>query len=432
MYESTAVYYPFHFPLAPASAYGCWIEDVDGNRFLDLTCMAGAATLGHNSRVMGEFVRWSDRLTTTLDYPTEPRVAFLAQLSEYLAKVLHERVKIHLTGPTGASAVEAALKLCRYKAKRSTILSFYGSYHGMSAGASAVSDLPKVRIAPEFGDTIFVDFPHCLCCPKGNLSPCTSRRLEQVKVAIRDAAAQNRPVAGAIIEPVQGEGGTIPVADGFLEHLQPLLSAANAFVIADEVQSGFGRTGRLFAFEHTSARPDVIVFSKGVSGVGAPMAGIAFKESLDGWPPGALTGTFRGFVPAFASAAAALDLLINSDLMQSVSSTSVRVDERLRRTLSNCCHCGEVRSAGYMFAVDIIHNSAARDPFPELASAIAYELFSRGVLVEIGGTSNNVIRLLPPLTIDAEILAEGVDIVVDAVLACSAKQSSTTRTYRQG
>ena len=256
VHESSGIYYPRRFPLAPAVARECWIEDVDGNTFLDLTCMAGAVTLGHQPAVMEDFLSCARVLTTTLDFPTEARVKFLNALGTYLTRVLSESVKIHLTGPTGTDAVEAALKLCRFKTGKTTILSFDGSYHGMSVGAAAVSDLPRQAIVPRPRGALFAPFPNCYRCPEGMMrANCSFECLGKVAGILERTRGTDNAIAAAIIEPVQGEGGSIPLPDGYLFELHALLKHYDALLVVDEVQSGFGRAGRLFAFENTSTCP---------------------------------------------------------------------------------------------------------------------------------------------------------------------------------
>jgi diaminobutyrate-2-oxoglutarate transaminase len=418
--ESSGVSYPRLFPLVPSRAEGEWIEDVDGNIFLDFTSMAGVATLGHSPQFLNEFIDAAGKIMTTLDYPTVARVNFLEVLHNLLNQKFGEEMKIHLTAPTGENAVEAALKLCRLMTGSSTIISFTGSYHGMSAGAAAISDLPKSpRLAPALTTpSRFVPFPNCCRFPVGlERTKCNLSCLDYVEKAINEIDKEGERFAGAIIEPVQGEGGTVPAPVEYLKELQHLINRRGGLLIVDEVQTGFGRTGYTFAWERVGVAPDILVFSKGVSGVGAPMAGIAFKESLNGWPSGSHIGTFRGFVPAFASAVRALTFLEQTPVLEYVRRNGQEMETFLKQNLAELSNCGEVRAAGYMFGIEIVRDTISKEPDANAARAIAQELFSQGIIVEIGGAYQNVVRMLPPLITEPGTLRYGMEAIVSVIRA---------------
>lgn len=420
MYESTGLLYPGRHPFAPARSFDCWIEDVDGNLFLDLTGMAGVAILGHNAQPMEEFLSCANRLMTTLDFPTDDRVALLRDLSECVDQYFEGGAKIHLTAPTGSDAVEAALKLSRFLTKRDAILAFENSYHGTSIGAAAVSDLPKPKLVASTVPTFFAPYPYCYRCPLGLTHPsCRLECIGEVEKAIELARAQKSTIAAAIIEPVQGEGGTIPAPEGYLDQLHTVLKKRGILLIVDEIQTGFGRTGKLFACGHSNLQPDIMTFSKGASGVGAPLAGIAFRRALDGWPAGSHVGTFRGFVPAFAAARRTLEILVKSAILDDVNALSAGATALAKEKLSGCPNVGDIRSRGLMFGIEVVKDCVTRAPFPQLASQILRHLFLAGILVELGGACENVIRLLPPLNVDSEVLAFGIESIAQAFSACS-------------
>ncbi len=407
--ESSAISYPTRYPLVPKIAKGSFIEDVDGNIFLDFFTMAGALPLGHNPPELRTFNRASQSLTTTLDFPTQDRVNFLSAIQQQAALILRENAVIHLSGPTGTDAVEAALKLARWKTGNEVILSFTGAYHGMTAGSSAVTfgTSPTTWRTPRQSSE-FLKFPR------------TADEAEQV---LRDAddtltrlTREGKKVAAAIIEPIQGEGGSVVPPENFLARLVEILHNHGALVIADEVQCGFARSGYFFASEgFPGFHPDILVFSKAASGVGAPLGGIAFTSKLNGWPIGSSIGTFRGFVPAFASGAKTIEKLSDPTFLSEVTKKGAWALGKLKSELSDSKVVKSIQGRGLMMGIEIV-NPLTAQPDTKRALAIAQSIFRHGVIVEIGGINDNVIRLLPPLNIKQSDLETGIKIIESVVL----------------
>ena len=221
-YESTGVTYPGLFPLVPARAEGEWIEDVDGNVFLDMTSMAGVLNLGHSPQHVKTFTDTATCLMTTLDFPSIPRIAFLASFTDTLRHVFSGEICIHMTSPSGADAVEAALKLCRWNKPGGIVAAYKGSYHGMSAGAAAMSDLPKQpRLSPPLSEpTPFLPYPFCFRRPLNlRRESCNVACLDEVKHLLERLANRGERLGGVIIEPIQGEGGSVPAPREYMRGL---------------------------------------------------------------------------------------------------------------------------------------------------------------------------------------------------------------------
>lgn len=402
--ESSGVSYPRLLPLVPSVVEGPWIEDVDGNVFLDFVSMAGSLPMGHNENLGKTFRLHSERIMTTLDYPTEARLRFLSRLRDAVRARLSWDVICHLTGPTGANAVEAALKLAAWKTGKRQFLFLEGSYHGMSAGAASVSDIrspalpsPKT-IRPV---TRVVAFPSDAQSVEDSV-----RATEKLIVGLNQ---KRNGVAALILEPVQGEGGVRPLPDGYLKALQRMLRKHEVLLIVDEVQTGFGRCGRLFAIEDYGVKPDILTFSKAASGIGAPLAGIAFSRGMNGWPSGSHIGTFRGFSPAFASGEQFLKILLGSKLLEQVVRNGAVLLKSLQDGLQSSSIVGEIRGRGYLIGIDIVHDGRADAVGTR---NIVKRLFERGLITEIGGTQGNVIRLLPPLNVTREQLRIALEILI--------------------
>lgn len=404
--ESSGVSYPRLLPLVPRVVEGPWIEDVDGNVFLDFVSMAGSLPLGHNENLGSTFRLHSERIMTTLDYPTEARLRFLRRLRDTIRARLSWDVVCHLTGPTGTNAVEAALKLAAWKTGKRKFLFLEGSYHGMTAGAASVSDIrsPALPSSKNLRPVTRVAFPGDRQSVETSV-----RATEKLIVGLNK---KRNGVAALILEPVQGEGGVRPLPDGYPKALQRMLRKHEVLLIVDEVQTGFGRCGRIFAIEDYGVTPDILTFSKGASGIGAPLAGIAFSHGMNGWPSGSHIGTFRGFSPAFASGEQFLRILSGSKLLQHVVHNSAVFLKSLRDGLKTSSIVGEIRGRGYLIGIDIVRDGSADSVGTR---NIVKRLFERGLITEIGGTQGNVIRLLPPLNVTREQLGIALEILINTL-----------------
>ncbi len=417
--ESSARSYARSFPIVPVRADGMTVVGADGRSYLDCLSGAGTLALGHNHPVVVEAIHKvlaSGAPLHVLDLGTPVKDDFTTALFDTLPPGLD---RIHFCGPSGADAVEAALKLTRIATGRSGVMAFTGAYHGMTAGALAVTANTEFKTGPAL-DVTRAPFPYPYRCPfgiGGTMGAEISARY--VETLLTDPHSGVVPPAAMIVEPVQGEGGVIPAPDGWLRELRRITADQAVPLIVDEVQTGVGRTGTFWAVEESGVIPDVMVLSKAIGG-SLPLAVIVYRAELDVWPPGAHTGTFRGNQLAMAAGAATLRHVAAEGLADRARIVGDRIIAELRG-ISRCA--GDVRGKGLMIGLEIVEPDAcpdalgARPAAPHLARAVRAECLARGLMVELGGRHDAVVRLLPPLTITDEEAASVVDRLGDALAA---------------
>src|SRR4051794_23672752 len=354
--ESNARTYPRHFPFAVAEASGSYIRDLDGNVFIDFLSGAGVLSLGHNHpELVAAATEQMGIFTHGLDMPSPPKDAFTEAQLSMLPAGMRDRMKIQFCGPTGANAVDAALKLCKPATGRGGIVSFQGGFHGSSHAAMAVTGNvgQKRPITNGMPGVSFFPFSSCSRCPLA-LDPetCQTNCVSFLERALRDPNGGLELPAAVIMEMVQGEGGVIPARKEFVQRVRRLTRELNIPLVVDEVQTGCGRTGTWFAFEAYDIEPDVIVASKALSGMGQPVAIIIYDERLDRWAPGAHTGTFRGNQLAFAAGAEAVRIVRRDDVLGNVLARGRQID-RLLAPLQDLPWVREVRGVGLMWGVEL-------------------------------------------------------------------------------
>ncbi|MFI2372321.1 diaminobutyrate--2-oxoglutarate transaminase family protein [Streptomyces sp. NPDC018833] len=427
--ESAARTYARSLPIVPVRARGLTIEGADGHRYLDCLSGAGTLALGHNHPVVLEAIRKvldSGAPLHILDLATPVKDAFTTELFATLPPQFAADARIQFCGPAGTDAVEAALKLVRTATGRSGILAFTGAYHGMTAGAlDASGGATGVRVTR-------LPYPHDYRCPFGiggeRGAELTARWTENL---LDDPKGGTPAPAGMILEPVQGEGGVIPAPDEWLRRMRRITSARSIPLIADEVQTGVGRTGTFWAVEHSGIVPDVMVLSKAIGG-SLPLAVILYRSELDTWQPGAHAGTFRGNQLAMAAGAATLAYVRENRLADRAATLGARMLSRLQGLAAAHPCIGDVRGRGLMIGVELVDpDSTAPDaivppPAPELAATVQRECLNRGLIVELGGRHSAVVRLLPPLTLTDEQAVAVLDRFADALAA--AERSTRRRT----
>ncbi|MEZ0108097.1 diaminobutyrate-2-oxoglutarate transaminase [Catenulispora sp. EB89] len=408
--ESAARTYARHLPIVPVRAQGSWITGADGRDYLDCLSGAGTLALGHNHPVVVAAIRQvldSGAPLHVLDLATPVKDDFTSALLEALPPELAADCRVHFAGPTGADAVEAAVKLARTATGRRGVFAFTGAYHGMTAGALALTGANAVRDPAGAGDAFLtrLPFPHPYRCPfglGGTLGEGASAAY--VRTLLSDPQSGTAFPAAVVVEPVQGEGGVVPAPDAWLRSLRAATAEHGVPLIADEVQTGFGRTGALFGVDHAGVVPDVMVLSKAVGG-GLPLAVVVYRAELDRWSEGAHTGTFRGDQLAMAAGAATIRHILAEGLAARAASLGERLMGRLTRYQARHPLVGQVRGRGLMLGMEIVDPAAEPDalgafpPAPTTARRLRAELLARGVIAELGGRHGAVLRLLPPLTL---------------------------------
>ncbi|MFE9631243.1 diaminobutyrate--2-oxoglutarate transaminase family protein [Streptomyces sp. NPDC006463] len=413
--ESAARTYARSLPIVPVRARGLTIEGADGRRYLDCLSGAGTLALGHNHPVVLEAIRKvldSGAPLHVLDLATPVKDAFTTELFANLPPQLAADARIQFCGPAGTDAVEAALKLVRTATGRSGLLAFTGAYHGMTAGALAASGgAQDVRVTR-------LPYPQDHRCPFGIGGPEGAELGARWAENLLDDPKGGVPApAGLIVEPVQGEGGVLPAPDAWLRRMREITEARGIPLIADEVQTGVGRTGAFWGVDHAGVVPDVMVLSKAIGG-SLPLAVIVYRAGLDIWTPGAHAGTFRGNQLAMAAGAATLAFVRENRLAERAAALGESMLTALRGLASAQPCIGDVRGRGLMIGVELVDpdtGSAA----PALAAAVRQECLDRGLIVELGGRHNAVVRLLPPLTLTDEQAAAVLDRLADAIPAAA-------------
>jgi diaminobutyrate-2-oxoglutarate transaminase len=415
--ESRARSYPRAVPLAFESGRGATLRDVDGNTYIDFFAGAGVLNCGHgHPRVMCAASRQAQRLVHALDFPTSARLGLMRRLREILPGTLRRSARFHFGGPTGSDAVEAALKLVRNQRDGQTVVAFQGSYHGMTAGAlSVTSNAGRGETAS--AAVRFVPFAYCYRCPLGlRKETCDFACTTLLETSLEAPHSGSDQVAGVIIEPIQGEGGTVVPPPGWLARVRDITRQHGVPLVVDEIQTGFGRTGAMFACDHDGVSPDVILLSKALGGMGYPLSAIAFAEALDTWLPGAHIGTFRGHQVAMAAGVAAIDLTLELDLTRRSRELGDLVLAQLGDAAKQDLEAiGDIRGRGLMIGVELVRDRQTKQPWPELAAAVRLACCERGLIVEVGGHYANVVRFLPPLVVSRSLLGRGVEIFVEAL-----------------
>jgi diaminobutyrate-2-oxoglutarate transaminase len=430
-FESNVRSYPRKLPFAIAQAHGVWITDVENNQYLD--CLAGAGTLalGHNHPDVLQSIQnviTSGLPLHTLDLTTPLK----DQFSAYLLSLLPGQGKeycLQFTGPSGADAVEAALKLAKKYTGRSGVISFSGGYHGMTHGALAVTGnlSPKEAVNGMMPEVQFMPYPHLYRCPLGIGGEAGVKALTYYfENLINDVESGVRKPAAVILEAVQGEGGVNPAPIEWLQRIRKVTQEHGIMLIIDEVQAGFARTGKLFAFEHAGIEPDIIVMSKAVGG-GLPLAVLGIKKQFDAWAPGHHTGTFRGNQLAMATGLTTLKHLKDNKIADKVAVQGEWLKGKLAELQKRYPVIGNVRGLGLMIGMEIVKPYEAADHmgcYPadgQLSALLQKKCFEAGLILERGGRNGSVLRLLPSLLITNDELNIFLDKFEHALLAAGIK-----------
>lgn len=430
-FESNVRSYPRKLPLAIAQAQGVWITDVEKNQYLD--CLAGAGTLalGHNHPDILQSIQnviTSGLPLHTLDLTTPLKDRF----SEYLLSLLPGQGKeycLQFCGPSGADAVEAALKLAKKHTGRTGVISFSGGYHGMTHGALAVTGnlSPKEAINGMMPEVQFMPYPHQYRCPLGIGGDAGVKALTYYfDNLINDVESGVRKPAAVILEAVQGEGGVNPAPAEWLQRIRKVTKEHGILLILDEVQAGFARTGKFFAFEHAGIEPDIIVMSKAVGG-GLPLAVLGIKKEFDAWEPGHHTGTFRGNQLAMATGLTTLQHLKDNNIADKVAEQGEWLKGKLAELQQRYPVIGHVRGLGLMIGIEIVKADAEPDhmgSYPAdgaLSALLQKKCFENGLILERGGRHGSVLRLLPSLLISNDELNIFLDKFEHALLSAGVK-----------
>jgi diaminobutyrate-2-oxoglutarate transaminase len=426
--ESNARSYPRRIPIAIKHAEGLTVTDVEGKTYLDCLAGAGSLALGHNHPVVIEAIQEvlvNKMPLHTLDLMTPLKDELIDELFQFLPTSFAKKAKIQFCGPAGTDAVEAALKLVKTATGKRSVLSFQGAYHGMTHGALGLMGnvKPKESITGLMSDVQFLPYPYAYRCPFGlGGERGVETNLYYIERLLSDPESGIPSPAGLIMEPIQGEGGVIPAPDQWVQGIRKLTQQHQIPLIIDEIQTGIGRTGKRFAFEHAGVLPDVLILSKALGG-SLPLSVIVYHEELDQWKPGAHAGTFRGNQLAMAAGIATLRFIREQHLEEHAVKMGERLLHHLRQLQQEVPALGDVRGRGLMIGVEIVNHLLPADhlgSYPangELARQIQSACLERGLILELGGRHGSVVRFLPPLIVTEEQIDQIGAIFADAVLS---------------
>lgn len=415
--ESNVRSYSRSFPAIFSRARGSIMLTDGGRTLIDFLSGAGTLNYGHNNhQIKASIIEYleSDAVVHGLDMATPAKLEFMETFNSIILRKRDLQYRFQFTGPTGANAIEAALKLSRKVTGRQNIISFTRGYHGMSLGALAASGNRYYRAASSVSLSGVTFMPY-----DGYLGPAVDTADHLKKVLMDESSGIDRPAA-ILVETVQGEGGINLAGKDWLQSIQAIAESVGALFIIDDIQMGCGRTGEFFSFEFAGLSPDIVAMSKSLSGYGLPLSMLLIKEEFDAWRPGEHTGTFRGNNLALVSATAAINIYWRcGTLAQEVQRMGELVRCRLEDVASQYGNSFAVRGRGMAWGFDC--------QMAEIAEATTRKAFQNGLIIERCGPNDQVVKVLPALTIDSDTLNQGLEIF-ERSLAETLKEASVVVT----
>jgi 4-aminobutyrate aminotransferase len=394
------------YPLAVARGRGAMLEDVDGNVFLDFNAGVAVCVTGHaHPKVVQAIKNQAEQFIhiSGTDY-YYPHLPALAEKLNELVPGTHDK-RVHF-GNSGAEAVEGAVKLAIYATRRPKLIAFYGAFHGRTLGALSLT-ASKARQRAGFGaqalDVTHVPYANCYRCPynltqstcgaETSSGPHCARVIEET---VLKTTVPPDECAAIVVEPIQGEGGYVVPPASFLRTIREIADRYGILVIADEVQSGMGRTGKMFASEHFNFVPDIVAIAKGIAS-GLPLSATVARADLMRWLPGAHASTFGGNPVAIAASLATLELL-EGGLIENAAKMGERLLSGLRELQAKHEIIGDVRGKGLMIGIELVRDRGTKEPADVERDEVEIQCFNRGLIIQGCGVST--VRLSPPLLID--------------------------------
>jgi len=406
-YEANCVGY--QAPLVWDHAEGCLVTDVDGNRYLDWTSGVLVTNVGHcHPRLVEAIRRQAGRLLNNYDCPTPERVALAKRMVETTPPNLD---RVFLLS-TGSEATEAALRVAKRYTGKFEIIAFSGGFHGRTYAAASAGGLagPKKGYGPIMPGVIHVPYPYCYRCPLGkSCDSCAMECFDVMEAIVR--AASTGSLAGVIVEPYQGAAGFIFPPQGYLKRLETWTRERGAVLILDEVQSSYGRTGKMYAAEWEDLRPHLMAVGKGI-GSGIPISALMSEAEVIGvLGPGEMSSTAGGNPLSCAAALAVLEIFEKENLVENAARVGALMKARLLEIQEKCPYLGDVRGRGLVMGLELVRDKRTKEPEPDLTRQVIDRAAQNGLLVGSVGIYGNVIRVAPPLVITPEEAHESLDIM---------------------
>ena len=409
--------YTRSYPMVIDRGKGVWIWDADGKRYLDFTSGIAVANVGHsNPNVVRAVKAQAGKIlhNAGTDFYNELEVSLAEKLVSITPGSFRKRV---FFTNSGTETVECAFKVARYYRKRPRMISFLGAFHGRTYGSMTLSG-SKLKHRDHFGPLVpmvtHTPYPYCYRCPFGReRGECDMECLHYLEDELLVHVVPPDEVAAVIVEPIQGEGGYVVPPPRFHSELYSLCKKKGFLYIADEVQTGFGRTGKMFASEHFGVEPDVMCLAKGIAD-GMPLGACVAKREIMSWPPGAHASTFSGNPLSCAAALASIDYIGKGKLIQNAEKLGKIGIKALEDMATETPLIGDVRGKGLMLAIELVKDRDTKEPAPKEAAKVTAKAFEKGLLLLTCGEST--VRLVPPLVITKEEFEKGLEILRDVLM----------------
>lgn len=394
--------YTRDYPLVIAKGEGAIVEDVDGNRFLDMNAGIAVVSTGHSHPKVVEAIRAQAgkflHMSGT-DFYYENMVELAEKLAAMMPPADPHRVYF---GNSGTEAIEAALKMARYHSGRDKFIAFLGGFHGRTMGSLSLTGSKAVQkkgFAPLLGGVTHIPYAYCYRCAYGKQpETCNVECVKVLEETLFKTILPAEEVAAIFMESVQGEGGYVVPPKKFFDEIQAVAKRHGILLVCDEVQSGMGRTGKMFAFEHFGVDPDIVALAKGIAS-GLPLGATVAKARYMQWTPGAHASTFGGNPVSVAASLATIQLL-EQELIDNAARVGAEMKARMSEWPGRFPIVGDVRGLGLMLGFEIVRDQQSKERAPELRNEIVQQAFQRGVLVL--GAGQNSVRLAPPLVLSRD------------------------------
>ncbi len=407
-------------PLVGVKSDGVWIEDIDGNVFLDFGSGIAVSNVGHSNQKVVDAIKKQvetcDHINSC-DYFTVPQVEYGERL---LARLPGNFAKRVFFGNSGAEAVECAIKIAKWHSRRPYLISFIGGFHGRTMGALSVTTTSAAArrfFFPMMPGAMPVPYAYCYrCVYKQSYPDCGMWCLGYIEEVVLKKLISPDEVAGLIVEPIQGAGGYIVPPKEFLPGLRKICDKYGIIMIDDEVQTGFGRTGKMLACEHWNVIPDIILMSKAMAG-GLPMSACISKADIMDWDPNAHENTLGGNPIIVAAALAVLDVLTEERLIENAAKVGDYMLKRFKEIMEECSLVGDVRGKGMMVGVEFVKDRETKEYATKERDDLILRTFKRGLLILGAGPSS--VRLAPPLITTSDQAETGIQIFEEELKAVS-------------
>lgn len=403
--ESQVRSYCRKFPVEFSKARNSELFAKDGTRYIDFLDVAGSMNYGHNNPYIKKAIMdylADDTIINALDLYTEAKADFLTTLEKKILQPRNLNYKVMCCGPTGTNAIEAALKLARKNKKRTNVFAFSGAFHGMSLGSLAMTTDQTSR------EGAGVPLTNVTFVPYENKRVDS---IEYIRHLLEDDHSGVALPAAIFVETTQAEGGINVSSVEWLKELRAICDEYDILLVVDDIQVGNGRTGYFFSFERAGIVPDMVVLSKSISGFGMPMALLLMKPELDIFRPAEHNGTFRGNQLSFVGGKAGIEFFIQNHIDEEVQRKAQIIDDFMKNEILPLDTRLSYRGIGMIWGIDFMKIDAKK------ALDCSHACFDRGLVIELAGRHDSVLKLMPALTIEDDVLKEGLDIIKESVIS---------------